>query len=89
MNKVVYLGTTLNCAACRIQERILEEVLEDRSDVCLKVCDYLELPDFIQTNVLLEDFPVIVFIKDEIIKYTVVGTLSAKKIKRLMEDIEF
>ena len=89
MNKTVYLGTTLNCAACRIQEQILGEVLEDRPDVCLKVCDYLELPKFIQTNVLLEDFPITVFIKDEIIIYIVVGTLSARKIKRLIEDIEF
>lgn len=89
MNKTIYLGTTFKCSACKLQEQLLKQAIEERNDIELIVCDYNELPSFIQTNVLLEDFPVSVFIEDEIIKYTIIGTMTVKKIKQLMSNIEF
>jgi hypothetical protein len=89
MNKVIYLGTTFKCSACKLQEHLLKETLLEYPDIELKVCDYLQLPEWLQTQVKLSDFPVTIFIKDGIIKYTVVGTKSVKHLKEILSDIGF
>lgn len=89
MNKVIYLGTTFKCSACKCQEHLLNKALEERSDIELKVCDYTELPEWLQTQVRLSDFPVTIFIEDDVIKYNVIGTMSVRKLKSLMADINF
>lgn len=89
MNKVIYLGTTYKCSACKLQEYLLRELLEERSDIELKVCDYNELPQWLQTDVSLTDFPVTILVKDEVIKYHFVGTMTKRKMQNLLEDINF
>lgn len=87
--KTIYLGTTYKCSACKCQEYILKEYLKERSDINLIVTDYLDLPEWIKTQIKLTDFPVTILVKDNVIKYCFVGTKSKKKIKNLMEDLQF
>lgn len=89
MNKTIYLGTTRNCAACYHQETLLIEAINERPDIELKVCDYSELPQWLQVNVLLTDFPVTILVEDEVIKYYFVGTKTTKKMLNLFDDIGF
>lgn len=89
MDKVIYLGTTYKCSACKCQEHLLKKALEDRSDIELKICDYTELPNWLQSQIRLSDFPVTIFIKDGIIKYSLIGTMTIKNLKVLMQDICF
>lgn len=89
MSKVIYLGTTFKCSACKLQEYLLREALEECPEVELKVCDYLQLPKWLQTQVKLSDFPVTIFIKDNVIKYTIIGTKSVKHLKEILSDIAF
>lgn len=89
MNNIIYLGTTIKCSACKLQESIINKVLQDRNDVDFIVCDYTELPDYIKTNIKLTDFPITIFVKDNIIKYNFVGTKAGKLIKEIINDIKF
>ena len=89
MNKEVYLITTYKCSACKLMAYILKEVLEDRPDVELKTLDYTELPEWIKTNVRLSDFPCVVFVVDDVIKFTFTGTKSTREIKQIIKDINF
>lgn len=89
MNKVIYLVTTKGCCACRRQKSILLIALKDREDIELEVCDFTELPEWLQVNVCLTDFPVTIFVEDDIIKYHFTGTKSVGKIFNIIKDIEF
>lgn len=89
MNKVIYLGTTEGCIACSRQKRLLKIAFNNRDDVKLEVYNYKKLPDWIKANVKLTDFPITIFVKNNIIKYTHVGTMSINKIEQIKEDIEF
>ena len=89
MAKLIYLITTYKCSACKCQEYILKELLEEHKDIELKVIDCSEVPEWIKTNVILTDFPTTIFVKDDIIKYHFVGTKSNKKTKVLLKDINF
>lgn len=89
-DKVIYLATTKGCEACRIMEHILEQLEEYYNyNFNIKICDYAQLPIFIQNNVPLHDFPTIVFIKDGIIKYHCTGTMTAKSVIEILKDIDF
>lgn len=90
MNKHIYLATTEGCEACRIMERILKQV--QRNNVytfSIQVIDYKLLPEFIRINVVLTDFPTLIFLKNNIIKYHVTGTMSAKKLQEIIKDLHF
>lgn len=89
MSKVIHLVTTLNCSACKLQETILNNVLKEHEDIELKVYDYTETPEWIINNVIFRDFPVTIFIKDNIIKYYFSGTKSFRSITKLIKDINF
>lgn len=89
MSKVIYLITTYKCSACKHQECILKEVLEEHKDIELKVIDFSKIPELIKTNIILTDFPTTIFIKDDIIKHHFVGTKANRKIKALIKDINF
>ena len=89
MNKEVYLGTTYKCSACKLMAYILKEVLKDRPDVELKTLDYTELPEWIKTNVRLSDFPCVVFVVDDVIKFTFTGTKPAREVRQIIKDINF
>ena len=68
---------------------MLKKALEDRQDVELKICDCSEIPEWLNNKVAFLDFPTTVFIKDNIVRYTIVGTLSVSKIKSRIKDISF
>lgn len=89
MNKIIYLGITEGCIACSRQKRLLEIALENCDDITLKVCNYKELPEWIKTNIKLTDFPVTILIKNNVIKYYHVGTMSIRKFNQLKEDFNF
>ena len=90
MNKCIYLATTEGCEACTIMERILKQV--QRNNVytfSIQVRDYKLLPEFIRVDVVLTDFPTLIFLENNVIKYHVAGTMSAKKLQEIIKDLHF
>lgn len=88
-SKIIYLVTTYKCSACKCQEHLLKKALEDRQDIELKICDCSDIPEWLNNKVAFLDFPTTVFIKDNIVRCTIVGTLSVSKIKSRIKDISF
>ena len=90
MNKCIYLATTEGCEACKIMERILKQVQRDNNyTFSILVRDYKLLPKFVQVDVVLTDFPTLIFLENNIIKYNVTGTMSAKKLQEIIKDLHF
>ena len=72
ISKYIYLATTEGCEACRIMEKILKQVKRDNSyTFSIQVRDYKLIPEFIQVNVILTDFPTLIFLENNVIKYYV------------------
>lgn len=88
-NKVVYVITTYKCSACKCMEYILKEIQKDNPTFTITITDFNEVPEWIETNVILTDFPTIVFVENDVIKYHFTGTLSRKKVIKIMSDINF
>ena len=90
MNKRIYLATTEGCEACRIMEKILKQVQRDNMyTFSIQVIDYKLLPEFIRVDVVLTDFPTLIFLENNVIKYHVAGTMSAKKLQEIIKDLHF
>ena len=90
LSKHIYLATTEGCEACRIMERILKQVQRDNVyTFSIQVRDYKLLPEFIRINVLLTDFPTLIFLENDVIKYHISGTISAKKLQEIIKDLHF
>ena len=90
ISRYIYLATTEGCEACRIMERILKQVKRDNVyTFSIQVIDYKLLPEFIRINVLLTDFPILIFLENDIIKYYISGTISTKKLKEIIKDLHF
>ena len=90
MSKCIYLATTEGCEACRIMERILKQVKRDNVyTFSIQVRDYKLLPEFIKVTVLLTDFPTLIFLENDVIKYHISGTISAKKLQEIIKDLHF
>ena len=90
MNKDIYLVTTEGCEACRVMNKILKQVQNDVDyTFSIKVRDYKLLPNFIKINVILTDFPTLIFLENDVIKYHIVGTTNAKKLKEIIKDLYF
>ena len=90
VNKHIYLATTKGCEACRIMERILKQVQRDNNyTFSIQVIDYNLLPEFIQVDVTLTDFPTLIFLENDIIKYHVAGTISTKELQGIIKDLHF
>lgn len=90
INRHIYLATTEGCEACRIMERILKQV--QRNNVytfSIQVIDYKLLPEFIRVNVVLTDFPTLIFLENNVIKYHVASTMNAKKLQEIIKDLHF
>lgn len=87
--KVIYLITTKGCQACHIMTDIMLAVLDELNDTTLIIRDVSEIPMFIRVDVPLNDFPTLVFLKDDVIKYHVSGTMSKSKVKIILSDIGF
>ena len=90
LSKHIYLATTEGCEACRIMEKILKQVQRNNGyTFSIQVRDYKLLPEFIRVDVVLTDFPTLIFLENNIIKYHVTGTTSAKKLKEIIKDLHF
>lgn len=90
ISKHIYLATTEGCEACRIMERILKQVKRDNVyTFSIQVIDYKLLPEFIRINVLLTDFPTLIFLENDVIKYNISGTINAKKLQEIIKDLHF
>ena len=90
ISRYIYLATTEGCEACRIMERILKQVKRDNVyTFSIQVIDYKLLPEFIRVNVVLTDFPTLIFLENNIIKYHISGTISAKKLQEIIKDLHF
>lgn len=90
LSKYIYLATTEGCEACRIMEKILKQVQRDNGyTFSIQVRDYKLLPEFIQVNVILTDFPTLIFLENNVIKYHIIGTISAKKLQEIIKDLHF
>lgn len=87
--KVISLATTYKCSACKCQKYLLEKLIEKHQDVSLSITDYSLLPEWLQTQIKLTDFPVTIFCKNGIVKYHFVGTKSIKKMEDIIKDIDF
>lgn len=90
ISKHIYLATTEGCEACRIMERILKQVQRDNVyTFSIQVRDYKLLPEFIRVDVVLTDFPTLIFLENNVIKHHVTGTMSAKKLQEIIKDLHF
>lgn len=89
MNKVVYVITTYKCSACKCMEYILKEIQKDNPTFTITTTDFNEVPEWIKNNITLTDFPTVVFVENDVIKYHFTGTLSGKKVVKIMNDINF
>ena len=90
ISRYIYLATTEGCEACRIMERILKQVKRDNVyTFSIQVRDYKLLPEFIRVDVILTDFPTLIFLENNVIKYHVTGTMSAKKLQEIIKDLHF
>lgn len=84
MNKIIYLGTTPGCSACKCMEAILKNVKEELPIFNLEISRFNELPDFIKINVPIGDFPITILVVDDVIKYHFSGTKPHRFIKGLL-----
>ena len=90
ISRYIYLATTEGCEACRIMEKILKQVQRNNGyTFSIQVRDYKLLPEFIKVTVLLTDFPTLIFLENNVIKYHVSGTISAKKLQEIIKDLHF
>ena len=90
ISKHIYLATTEGCEACRIMERILKQVKRDNVyTFSIQITDYKLLPEFIRINVLLTDFPTLIFLENDVIKYNISCTINAKKLQEIIKDLHF
>ena len=90
MSKEVYLITTSGCVGCSIMIyhfRILEQL--DSCEYFLHVVDFKNVPEFISLNVTYTDFPTLVCVENNIIKYHESGTMTIKHLKEVLKDINF
>ena len=89
MNKI-YIITTQGCEACNIMINIIKSIYDsNKYKFEYAVVDRIYVPVWISNNVVLEDFPTVIFIKDNVIKYHFKGTKPAKEIEQILEDINF
>lgn len=84
--KYLYLITTEGCQGCKIMKDILDN---NFNDVRIRVQDIRFVPLWIKNNIKLTDFPTLVFIKNDVIRYHFSGTKSARKIRELIETLKF
>lgn len=88
-NKVIHIITTYNCSACKCMEHILKEIQKDNPTFTITTTDFQNVPKWIKNNITLTDFPTVIFVENEVVKYHFTGTLSEKKIVKIMNDINF
>lgn len=88
-NKIIYVITTYKCSACKCMEYILKEIQKDNPTFTITTTDFQDVPEWIKSSITLTDFPTVIFVENEVIKYHFTGTLSEKKVVKIMNDINF
>lgn len=88
-NKVVYVITTYKCSACKCMEYILRNIQKDNPTFTITTTDFNEVPEWIKNNITLTDFPTVIFVENDVIKYHFTGTVNGKKVVKIMNDINF
>lgn len=88
-NKVVYVITTYKCSACKCMEYILRNIQKDNPTFTITTTDFNEVPEWIKNNITLTDFPTVIFVENDVIKYHFTGTINGKKVVKIMNDINF
>ncbi len=84
--KYLYLITTEGCQGCKIMKDILDEHF---SDIRLRVGDFKNVPPWIKVSVKATDFPTLVFVKNDVIKYHFSGTKNVRKIRDIIKALKF
>lgn len=87
--KVIHLITTKGCEACHIMIDIMLAVLDELEGVTLVIRDVSDIPEFIKINVPLNDFPTLVLVENNVIKYHASGTMTKDKVKTMLSYIGF
>lgn len=88
-NKVVYIVTTAKCSACKCMINILNDIQKDNSTFTITSIDFTKVPEWLKTNITLTDFPTVVFIDNNVIKYHFVGTKVKVKFLNLWKILTF
>ena len=70
-------------------ESILNDIQKDNSTFTINSTDFTKVPEWLKTNITLTDFPTVVFVDNNVIKYHFVGTKSKSKVLKLIMDINF
>ena len=73
MNKIILI-TTKGCEACHIAKQHLDSaIFQSSKEITREVKDRDEAKELVKQN-RIKDFPAILYVVDDIIKYKVVGT---------------
>lgn len=88
-NQKIYIITTKGCAGCNIMIEIAKKLSFDTYFNAFYIQDISDIPQYIKVDVLLDDFPTIVFVDGYDIVYYHTGTLSKNKLKEKMVEYEF
>lgn len=88
-SKVVYIVTTPKCSACKCMEYIFKNIQDENNKFTLTVTDFHDVPKWLKANISFTDFPTVIFIDNDVIKYHFSGTHNRKKILGIMNDINF
>lgn len=88
-SKVVYVVTTQKCSACKCMEIILKDIQKDNPTFTITTTDFQDVPEWLTNNITFTDFPTVIFIDNNVIKYHFTGTLSKNKVIKIMNDINF
>ena len=88
-SKVVYVVTTSKCSACKCMEIILKDIQKDNPTFTITTTDFKDVQEWLTNNITFTDFPTVIFIDNNVIKYQFTGSLSKKKVVKIMNDINF
>lgn len=90
MSRIIYLATTEGCYGCSIMKKLLEEIHNSNLyTFSIEILDFKDIPEFIKINVPLNDFPTIIFVENNVIKYHHSGTISKRKLQNIINDLNF
>lgn len=88
-NKKILLITTIGCEACTIMDGIVKEALTRTSKSIEYECkSYVDVDIKLRNSLHLRDFPTIVFLIDDTVKFSYVGTMPVTVVLRWI-DIHF
>lgn len=88
-SKIIYLITTKNCSACNCMKNIFKDIQKDITSLQVITLDFQDVPLWIKNDINLTDFPTVVFVENNVIKYSFVGTKSRNKIINIMRNINY